>query len=276
LTILQSILLGIIQGLTEFIPVSSSAHLVITPYLLGWDIPDRVEFIFDVLVQLGTLVAVVIYFWKDLISIVRAFLTGIINKKPFEDPNARLGWFLILATIPAVLAGALLKKIVEQAFTSAIATALFLLVTAAFLITAERYGRKIKELDRLTWLDALIAGFFQAFALFPGVSRSGSTISGGMLRGLDRPAAARFSFLMSVPVMIGAGGLAIVDLIQLPDYLGQTIPLLTGFISSAVAGYLSIRWLLSFLSRRSLYGFAGYCILLSITVLIVVLIRSAG
>jgi len=274
LTLFQSILLGIIQGLTEFLPISSSAHLVLTPYILGWNIPDEAEFIFDVLVQLGTLVAVIAYFWRDLLGIVKSFLLGIWHKKPLEETQARLGWLLILATIPAALAGLLFKDLVEQAFSSPIATALFLIVTAIFLVSAERYGRKVRSLEQLNWLDSLLVGLFQAASLFPGVSRSGSTITGGMLRGIDRRSAARFSFLMSVPVMLGAGGLAVVDLFQLPDFTAQLPTLLAGFVAALVMGYLSIRWLLGYLSRHSFYGFAVYCLIVAAITFIVALIRG--
>ena len=160
MTLFQSILLGIIQGLTEFLPISSSAHLVLTPYILGWNIPDEAEFIFDVLVQLGTLVAVIAYFWRDLLGIVKSFLLGIWHKKPLEETQARLGWLLILATIPAALAGLLFKDLVEQAFSSPIATALFLIVTAIFLVSAERYGRKARSLEQLNSAGFPLGGSF--------------------------------------------------------------------------------------------------------------------
>lgn len=274
MTILQSIILGIIQGLTEFLPVSSSAHLVITPYLLGWEIPDQAEFIFDVLVQLGTLVAVMVYFWRDLVAILKSFGMGIWHRKPFEEADGKLGWLLILATIPAVLAGVVFKDLVEQAFSNPVATALFLLVTAVFLATAERLGKKSREIKNINWLDALVVGIFQAISLFPGISRSGSTITGGMLRGFDRRSAARFSFLMSVPVMIGAGGLAVIDLFQVPDFTAQLPTLLVGFLAAMIVGYLSIRWLLGYLTRHSLYGFAGYCLFLSVITIMVAVIRG--
>jgi len=276
LTLLQSIILGIIQGLTEFLPISSSAHLVITPYLFGWEFPDQAEFIFDVLVQLGTLIAVIAYFWKDLITIVKSFLLGIWHKKPLEDPQAKLGWYLILASVPAVLAGVLLKNIVEKAFSSPLASALFLLVTAALLIIAERLGQKSRSLNKMSGLDALIIGLFQAASLFPGISRSGSTISAGLLRNFDRKAAARFSFLMSVPVMLGAGGLAIIDLIQVPNFADQLLTLLAGFLTAMIVGYLSIHWLLKFLTHRTFSLFAVYCVSLAAITIIVFLVRGVG
>jgi undecaprenyl-diphosphatase len=274
MTLLQSIILGIIQGITEFLPISSSAHLVITPYLLGWHIPAQDAFIFDVLVQLGTLLAVIIYFRKDLYRIIVSVINGLIHRQPFSDPMSRLGWLLVLATIPAVIAGALFKNLVEQAFGSPLAAALFLLGTALLLVIAERLGKRARQLDTITWVDALIIGLFQMVSLFPGISRSGSTISGGMIRNLDRPTAARFSFLMSVPVMIGAGVLAVLDLIKTPNFSMQIPSLIAGFIISAIVGYLSIRWLLSYLVKRPLYLFAIYCVVVSIVVLIFYFVRA--
>jgi undecaprenyl-diphosphatase len=273
MTIIQSILLGIIQGLTEFLPISSSGHLVITPYLLNWQIPAQEAFVFDVLVQLGTLLAVIVYFWKDLVAIIRSVITGLIHRKPFGDPMARLGWYLVIATLPAIIAGLFFKDLVEKAFGSPLAAGLFLFGTAALLVISERVGKRTRELKSTTWLDSLVIGLFQVISLLPGVSRSGSTISGGMVRNLDRPAAARFSFLMSVPVMIGAGLLAVLDLFKQPDFSGQIPTLLIGFITAAVVGYLAIRWLLAFLIKRSLYVFAIYSVCVALLVVALYIVR---
>jgi undecaprenyl-diphosphatase len=273
MTLIQSIILGIIQGLTEFLPISSSAHLVIVPYLLKWQIPIQDAFIFDVLVQLGTLLAVIVYFRKDLYNIISSVIRGLVHRQPFSDPLARLGWFLVLATIPAVIAGFFFKNLVEKAFASPLAAGLFLLGTAALLVTAELVGKRTRQMESIGWLDALLVGLFQVVSLLPGISRSGSTISGGMIRNLDRPSAARFSFLMSVPVMIGAGTLAVFDLIKLPNFTGQIPTLVAGFITAALVGYLAIRWLLSYLSKRSLYVFAVYCLVVSAIVVIFYIVR---
>jgi undecaprenyl-diphosphatase len=273
MTILQSIILGIVQGLTEFLPVSSSAHLVIVPYILGWNIPANQAFIFDVLVQDGTLVAVIIYFWKDLWSIANAFLQGLLRGQPFAEAQSRLGWYLILATIPAGIFGLLIKDQVEAAFGSPLLTGVFLLVTAGFLLVAERAGKRNRSLESMTWVDALWFGVAQALAIFPGISRSGATITGGMLRSFDRPAAARFSFMMSVPVMLAAGLLALKDLFEMPDMAAQVPSLLLGFITAAVVGYISIHWLLGYLKQRSLIGFAIYCVVAGLaTILFSILI----
>ncbi len=273
MTIFQSILLGIIQGITEFLPVSSSAHLVLTPYLLNWNIPEQDAFLFDVLVQVATLAAVIAYYWRDLTAIVVAVVRGLIQRKPFASVEARLGWLIVLGIIPAGVIGLALKDQVEAAFHSPTATALFLLVTAAFLLVAERLGRRGGNLEALTWKDALWIGFFQAAAIFPGVSRSGATITGGMTRNLQRPAAARFSFLLMIPIMLAAGLLAAGDLLQAPN-LGALLPVfLPGFLASAVTGYLAIRWLIGYLSSHSLKVFAFYCAALAALTLLLGALR---
>jgi undecaprenyl-diphosphatase len=276
MSFLQSLILGIIQGLTEFLPVSSSAHLVLVPFILEWKIPQSQVFPFDVLVQIGTLLAVIAYFRKDLWSILRAFVQAIIHHKPFETLEARMGWYLILATIPAGLAGVFLKDRVEAAFNNPRITAIFLFITALFLLGSEFLSRRCRKLEQLNWLDALVAGIFQAFSIFPGISRSGASITGGMLRHLERPAAARFAFLMSIPIMLAAGIFSVPDLMEVPD-LGAFLPvLIVGFVAAAVVGYLSIHWLLSFLNKRSLVYFAAYCILLASAVLILSNIRPSS
>lgn len=268
MSLLQAIILGIVQGLTEFLPISSSGHLVIVPFLLGWEIPEEHVFVFDVLVQMGTLMAVIVYFRKDLWAIISGFLQGLAYRRPFSTLKARMGWYLLLATIPAGLFGIFVKDRVESAFNSPVATALFLLVTAALLTISEWIGRRSRPLDSIHWKDALWMGCAQALSVFPGVSRSGSTIAGGLSRHLERPAAARFSFLMSIPVMLAAGLLAGLDLLEVPN-LGSFLPIIAaGFVTSAIVGYLSIHWLLSYLARHSLRSFAIYCAAIAAVTLI--------
>ncbi|HWQ46757.1 MAG TPA: undecaprenyl-diphosphatase UppP [Longilinea sp.] len=264
MTLLQAILLGIVQGLTEFLPISSSGHLVLIPYLAGWSFPADQIMPFDVLVQLGTLVAVIIFFWKDLWDIVHDWVLALIHRKPFETPAARMGWYLILATIPAGLVGLLLKDVVESVFQSAAWTAGFLCVTAALLFLAEWIGKRSRNFEHFTWKDALWMGVFQIISIFPGVSRSGSTISGGMVNNLDRPTAARFSFLMSIPIMLAAGVLGIKDLAAVNNLSAFLPVLLVGFVTAGIVGYLSIRWLLHFLTRQSLVVFSIYCIVAAV------------
>jgi undecaprenyl-diphosphatase len=274
MTLIQAFILGIIQGLTEFLPVSSSAHLVLIPYLFNWRFPQEQVFPFDVLVQLGTLVAVILYFWKDLVTIFKAFFSGLANKEPFKDFEARLGWFLLLATIPAGILGMTIKSQVESVFSNPTWTALLLFVTAGMLIVADFIGKRTRDLSEMTWWDALWIGLFQAVSIFPGISRSGATITGGMTRNLDRTSAARFSFLLSIPVMLGASVVSLKDLFEVPN-LSAFLPMLfLGFITAAITGYLSIHWLLSFIKRQKFYYFAIYCVVVAVIVLLVSALRS--
>ncbi len=277
MTILQAFLLGILQGLTEFIPVSSTAHLLIGQTLLGLPADDAM-FSFLVIVQLGTLVSLFAFYWKDLLAIMsstlqaaRSMLTAPRTTWNLK-PETLLGWYIILATIPALLAGYLLKDAVETLFKQPMLEASIRLFTAAVLLTlAEWLTKKNRTLQTITWLDALFIGVMQILAVFPGASRSGTTISGGMFRGFDRPSAARFAFLMSVPVMLAAGAYQMLDVLAMPN-LGDFLPLLAaGFLTAAVVGWFAIKWLIAYLGRRSLYVFAAYCAALGAITLFVYL-----
>ncbi len=246
MTFFQAFLLGIIQGLTEFIPVSSTAHLLILQQMLGIPSSDAM-FSFLVIVQLGTIVSLIVFFWKDLLVIVTDTLKNLGGVGNFNGlpQNAKLGWYIVIATIPALIAGVLLKDLVEALFrTPLLEAAIRLFTAAALLALAEYFGKRTRKLDSMTWLDALIIGLMQVIAVFPGASRSGTTISGGMFRGLDRPSAARFAFLMSVPVMLAAGLYEMLDVVQMPN-LSQFLPLIVvGFVTAAIVGWFAIKWLL--------------------------------
>lgn len=261
MTVIEATLLGIVQGLTEFIPVSSSGHLILARHLFGIQIENGPAFVFDILIQMGTWVAVLVHFRNDLTSIVSAMLAGVRGKSASQ---ARLGWLLLLATLPAVVVGWLLRKSMSGELSGLLATGLFLIATAALLVVAEFFGQRKKETKSLNAIDAIWVGTFQVLALFPGVSRSAATLSGSMTRNLTRTDAARFAFLLAVPVMPGAAAVALLDLGQLPEANGLVIPLLVGFIFSAVVGYASIRWLLKYLSTHSLFPFAAYCTLVGL------------
>ena len=263
MTLLHAFLLGIIQGLTEFIPVSSTAHLLILQKLFILPADDAM-FSFLVIVQLGTIVSLFAFYWKDLISIAKATLGF---RRP--TPERNLGIYIIVATVPALLAGYLLKDAIEALFKQPMLEASIRLFTAAVLLTlAERLTKKNRTLASMTWFDALIVGLMQVIAVFPGASRSGTTISGGMFRGFDRPSAARFAFLMSVPVMLAAGGYEMLDVLKMPD-LGRFLPpLAVGFLTAAIVGWFAIKWLIDYLSKRSLYGFAIYCAVIGTVVLL--------
>jgi undecaprenyl-diphosphatase len=267
MTILQSIILGIVQGITEFLPISSSAHLVITPFLLGWDIPANEAFVFNVLVQDATLIGVIVYFWEDLRRIFQAVRCSWIERDFHSDPDTRLGWLILLATIPAVIIGFLFNGAVKKVFSSPLDSAYFLLVTPVLLVIAEKAGKKIRGLDELNRKDAIWIGIAQAAAIFPGISRSGATIAGGMTRDLQRPQAAKFSLLMSIPVMIAAGVFTGYELVQIPNFWSWIPVFIPGFLTAGVVGYFSIRWLMKYLSHASLYGFAIYCVVMALIVI---------
>lgn len=258
MSFLQSLILGIVQGLTEFIPVSSTAHLILVPWLAGWKFDAKVAFVFDILLQLGTVAAVIAYFWKDLAEIVRAVFKGLFERRPFATEKARLGWFIALATVPAVVIGLLFKPFFESLHQRPLVVAAILTGAAALIVVTERIGRRSRGLDSITWRNALVIGASQSLALLPGVSRSAATICGGMLCHLERPAAARFSFLMSVPILIAAAVLAVKDLIELPGFTSYLPPLAAGFAASAVVGFVSIHWLLSYLARHPMNVFGWY------------------
>jgi undecaprenyl-diphosphatase len=271
MNLFQALILGIVQGLTEYIPVSSSGHLVLVPWLLGW--PDA-PFTFEVLVQWGTLVGVFIYFWRDIGEIVRGVIQGLIKGQPMGTFEARLGWLVVIATLPAVLFGLLFKDFFESFFSAPIYVGVLIGIASIILVIAERLGSRQRELEGLGWLDAIVIGLWQVITLVPGVSRSGATITGGMVRGFNRPAAARFSFLMSIPALGGAGVVAMKDLLESGNLMSELPALTVGFIAAAISGYFCIRWLLGYLQGHSLYAFAAYRVILSAIVIAVALFRG--
>lgn len=255
--LLRALILGILQGATEFLPISSSGHLVLVPWWLDWEKPPLM---FDVVVHLGTMVAVLTYFWRDWLTLARAGVAAL-RTRTLQDPHARLLLLILLGTIPAALAGMLLEDEFEAVFAEPRAAATFLLVTAALLVFSERRAVSDRSLDELRPADALVIGTAQALAILPGVSRSGSTIAAGLVRGLPRPSAARFSFLLGTPIILGAGAKQVLDALTgaepvANDMLGA---LVIGFIAAATVGLLSIWVLLRLVQRWRLYGFAAYC-----------------
>jgi undecaprenyl-diphosphatase len=271
----HAVVLGLVQGLTEFLPISSTAHLLVARQLLGHEHPDDA---FTVAIQLGTLVAVVAYFRTDLLRIARGVLADLRARKLGATPDGRTAWLIALGTVPAVAVGFLFKKQLKETFftlpsVAAVATAFALLLAAAEWWTRRRTAPSRADAD-LTWLDALWIGCWQACALMPGGSRSGTTLTGGLFAGLDRAAAARFSFLLSVPVILGAGLKDLADeykKLRTPDPDGppslfasadDTAALVVGTAVSAVVGYLAVTWLLHFLKRYSTAVFIVYRLLL--------------
>ncbi len=269
----QAFILGVLQGATEFLPVSSSGHLVLVPWLFGWPASSLA---FDAVVHWGTAVAVIAYFWRDWVALVGAVWKSTILRAPDQEPQARLAWLIVLGTVPAALIGYLLEDFFEEMFARPVAAACFLLVTAALLTASERLGRRERNLDTLGWPDALLIGLAQAMAIFPGISRSGSTIAAGLARGLQRESAARFSFLLATPVILGAGLLKVVDLVQAGGLATQAPLLVVGFVAAGLVGFGCIHFLLRYLQRRPLYPFAIYCVTGSIICLLVALVRAVA
>jgi undecaprenyl-diphosphatase len=275
MSLFQAFILGLVQGVTEFIPISSSGHLVLVPWLLNW---EKAPLAFDTTVHWGTLVAVLAVFWRDLwrlcVAALNSLLATVDRDRSYEPAQARLAWAIALGTVPAAVAGFLLEESFEELFGKPSTVAGLLLVTAAILALSERWSRRERFMSAIGWLDALLIGIAQAFAIMPGISRSGATIAGGLARGVRREPAARFSFLLSAPVIFGAGLSQLLDLIQagnLGDLVGA---LIVGFITAAISGYFCIRWLLNYLARRPLYLFAIYCLLFGLFNLLVALLRG--
>lgn len=265
INVIQAILLGLVQGATEFIPVSSSGHLVIVPWLLGWPKPSL---LFDTMLHWGTLSAIFIIFWRDFLKMTRAWFASLVQRS-LGDPDARLAWFIIVGTLPAVAAGLLFEDALEAIFLNPRAVGFFMLVTAALLFFSERLMRRqadARSLEHMNWADAIVIGVAQAFALLPGVSRSGSTISAGLARGIRRDLAARYSFLLGTPAFFGAG---LLQLIKVAGEDGTAITgnlavLVLGFLAAAITGILVIRLLLAYLRNHTLYVFSVYCLVVGL------------
>ncbi len=273
-------ILGSIQGLTEFLPVSSSAHLILVPWILGWR-PEGI--VFDVSLHLGTAVAILAFFWKDWVMLAGEVIRGIVELRPLGNPRRRLAWYLVLGTMPAMIVGLKFEKYVEENFRSPLISVVNLIVFAAFLYLAERLGNRSRRIDELTVADSLWVGMSQALALLPGVSRSGITIGTSMLRDVDREASARFSFLLSTPVIVGAAllqGWHLFEAVHTPlaysarhGMAAGTVAvrwdvLALGIASAAITGFFCIRYFLRFIQTRSFMPFVIYRILLAAAVLL--------
>ncbi len=274
MTWLQALILGIVQGLSEYLPISSSAHLVLVPWLLGWRNDERIVFPFDVLVQWGTLVPLLVYFRRDLWAIMRGWWDGLRRGAPFATPEGQLGGWILLATLPAAILGVLLKRPIEAVFLQPVLTGVLLFGTAGLLWLGEHFGRGERDLGRMQAWDALVIGFAQALSLLPGISRSGSTIAAGLGRGFLRPEAARFSFLLGIPALLGAGLVALRDLYVVGFPSDALLPILIGFLSAALSGYFAIWGLMRLVRRRSLRPFAVYCVGVGILTIALTLLRG--
>lgn len=275
MNVIEAVFLGIIQGLTEFLPISSTGHLTVAGKLLGLisdEHPERWTS-FIAVIQIGTLVAILAYFWKDLLRIVIDFTKfNIVKPKKFsaQSFDSKMGWLIIIGSIPVVIIGLGFKDFIEGAFTKNLyVIAASLIGLGLILGLAERVGKFKKELKDLKWYDALIVGFAQSLALIPGSSRSGTTITAGIFLGFKRETAARFSFLLSVPAILGSGLLQLYEALEYIDYSGM-LNLIVATIVSAISGYLTIEFLLRFLRKNSTYVFVFYRIAIGIAIFILI------
>ena len=266
MTVFQAIVLGVIQGLSEFLPISSSAHLALTPWLFGWPAPGLS---FDVALHLGTLIALIWFFWQEWITLGRAFF-AIVRKRRIETESERRFAFVAVATIPGGLAGYLLQDYARTVFRTPALTGAMLIIMGIILWAVDRYARQDRGLPSMGWRDAIAIGLAQMFAIVPGVSRSGSTITAGRAMGFSREATAVFSFLMSFPIIAAA----VVFEGRHAMEQGITIPLVAGVIAAAVSGWLAISVLLKFVARNSYGVFAAYRLVIGAIVLIVAAIRG--
>jgi undecaprenyl-diphosphatase len=287
ISILQAIILGILQGVTEFIPISSSAHLIVVPWFFGWEDPSLNSLAFDVALHMGTLLALLWFFYADWLRLIRAAIASIRERRIGADPDRRLAWLLVIGCIPGAIIGALAESKIEYLFhqpnqphqpIAMIAIAMMLAVAGAIMLLADRLAKHLRGMDRLNLKDAIIVGFAQALAVFPGVSRSGATITAGLALGLERPAAARFSFLLSAPIIAGAGLKSMLDIFQSwrAGEMATSDLLLfpVGFAAAAISGYFCIKFLLQYLQRHSIAVFAYYRWALAALIVLVAMLRG--
>jgi undecaprenyl-diphosphatase UppP len=279
---IQALVLGIVQGLTEFIPISSSAHLVILPWLFGWDDPALKSLGFDVALHLGTLLAVVVFFWKDWVRLIGAWFKSVGQRKIGDDPDRRMAWFLLAACVPGGIAGVLFEGKISDLFhpegspilaSSMIVMAVILALLGALLYLADRLAKHGRAMGAMGFKDAILIGCAQALAIFPGVSRSGATITAGLALGLERESAARFSFLLSAPIILGAGCKGLYDLAKAGLPASDWGLVAIGFVAAAASGFACIKLLLGFLQKHTTKAFAYYRWALAALVIVVALVR---
>ena len=261
IALLKAAFLGIVQGLTEFLPVSSSGHLILARDLLGWEMlaDAHLNKVFDVSLHAGTFFALVAYFWHDIVRLVSAFAVSL-GRGIKGDADRQIAWLIVVGTIPGAVAGVLLESIIENTLGAPMLVAAQLIVFALLLYAADRWSRRTRDLGQAGWADGILVGIAQALALAPGVSRSGITITTGLALGMKRQVAARFSFLLSIPIVGGTAAYSFLRLLK--DHVamppGSGGMFLVGMLTAAVSGYLCIKYFLDYLQRRSLSPFVIY------------------
>ncbi len=264
--IIKAVVLGIIQGLSEFLPISSTAHLRIIPSFFGW---QDIGAAYTAVIQVGTMIAIIIYFWKDLFNMFTSFIASIKEKTYMSKPHTRLLFMVCIGTIPILIFGYLFKDFIRNEFRSMYIMAGSLIIFSLIIFAGERYTKRNVTIDKLSIIDSIIIGFFQSLALIPGTSRSGSTITGGFFRNMDRESAARYSFLLSIPAILISGLYELYsERASLFANGNSTISLIVATVVSGVVGYISIWFLLSYLKKHSLMIFIVYRILFGILIII--------
>ncbi len=267
--VLQALVMGIVQGLTEFLPVSSSGHLIVVPFLAGWDDAFLTSLAFSVMLHLGTLVALLVYFRADWLRLIPAGVAAARDRSFHGDDDRKLAWLLVASTIPAALVGLLFNDLIENSFRQVGLVAVALVVGGLILLAADRFGAKSRAIEDITFPIAIGIGVAQALALVPGISRSGISIAAGRLVGMDRESAARFAFLMATPITAGAGLFEARKLLAGEGGVDVAIvPLVVGMVAALLSGLVAIHFMLSFLRRQSLDVFVWYRFALAAVVLI--------
>lgn len=263
---LQVIVLSVVQGLTEFLPVSSSGHLAIVSRVF---FADDAGASFTAVTQLGTEFAVLIYFARDIGRILRAWFNGLFVKAHRDNVDYRMGWYVIIGTIPICVLGLLFKDVIRTGVRNLWIVATALIVFSAVIAAAEYYGRQTRHIEQLTWRDSVIVGLAQCLALVPGVSRSGATISAGLFLGIDRELAARFGFLLAIPAVLASGLFSLPDAFHpVTEGMSATGPqLMMATLIAFVVGFAAVAWFLKFLIRHGMYWFVGYRVILGVVVL---------
>ena len=266
---LHAVLIGIVEGITEFLPVSSTGHINIVETLLGHDITQPGTTAFSAVIQVGAIIAAIIYFWADIVRIVTAWFKGLSNKQARQDPDYTLGWGIILGSIPVAVVGLLLKRFIEESVRSLWVIAGALIIWSAVMWLADRQQNLTKGMKDVTVKDALIIGAFQALSpVFPGISRSGATISAGLFLKFDRVTATRLSFFMGIPSLVAAGLLeAVTEAGAISDTVGWT-PTIIATVVSGVVAYATIAWLLRFVSSNKFTSFLVYRVLLGLVIMV--------
>jgi undecaprenyl-diphosphatase len=263
MSLLQAIVLGLVQGLTEFLPISSTAHLRIVPELFGWQDPGAA---YSAVIQLGTVAAVLIYFRRDIVALGKAFFQGLLQRQPFATTESRLAWFVLVGTLPIGVCGLAFKKSIETSLRSLYVISGSLIVLAIVLFIVERRASHKRTLADMRWQDGIIVGLWQALALIPGSSRSGTTLTGALSLGLRREDAARYSFLLSIPATTLAGVFELKHLLEATER-PSTVALVVGTVVAFGSGWAAIAWLLSYLRTRSTLIFIVYRVVLGVVLL---------